>query len=203
MLLTYASGKNNKIHISIDGEYRFTVDADFWYSLGIYQSTQVEEEELARIEEEIMTRRAFNKGMDYLSRRAHSKKELIEKISRTSEKKYAIMAVDMLEQRGYVDDSAFAEQYYEYLQRVKHFGAKRIEMELNKKGIDRTIIAALREADESEPQEEIRALLEGRFASKLYDEKAKQRTVNALLRLGYRYSDIRNALYSCDIESQE
>ena len=190
MLLTYSSGKKNKIHISIDGEYRFTVDADFWFSLGIYQNSEIDESELDALEEEINTRRAFNKGMDFLSRRAHSKKELIEKISKTSDKKYAIIAVTELEQRGYVNDADFAAEYYDYLQRVKHFGKRRIATELYKKGIDREIITLLEAENETDPQVEIRALLEGKFASKLYDEKARRRTFNALLRLGYNYSDI-------------
>ena len=194
MTLTYSSGRNNKMHISTDGEYRFTVDADFWFSLGIYQNAQISEEELAELEEKIAVRRAFNKGMDFLSRRAHSKKELIEKISKTCEKKYAIIAVDSLEQRGYVNDRDFAEQYYDYLQRVKHFGKRRIAAELYRKGIDKEIVAVLEMEDESDPREEIRALLEGKFANKLADEKAKQRTVNALMRLGYHYSDIRSVM---------
>ena len=53
MRLTYSSGKKNKIHISIDGEYRFTVDADFWFSLGIYQNSEIDEAELAALEEEV------------------------------------------------------------------------------------------------------------------------------------------------------
>ena len=191
MRLTYSSGKKNKIHISIDGEYRFTVDADFWFSLGIYQNSELDEAELAALEEEVYTRSAFNKGIDFLSRRAHSKKELIEKISKTSEKKYAIIAVTELEQRGYVNDADFAAQYYDYLQRVKHFGKRRIATELYKKGIDKDIVAMLEMENESDPQAEIRALLEGKFSSKLYDEKARRRTFNALLRLGYNYSDIR------------
>ena len=78
MKITYSSGKNNKIHISTDGEYRFTVDASFWFSLCIYQGAELSEEEVAELEEKIGVRRAFNKGMDFISRRSHSKKELIE-----------------------------------------------------------------------------------------------------------------------------
>ena len=200
MLLTYSAGKKNKMHISIDGEYRFTVDADFWYSLGIYQNTELGEAELAALEEQIGVRRAFNKGMDCLARRAHSKKELVEKISKTSEKKYAIIAVDLLEQRGYADDAAFAEQYYGYLQRVKHFGKRRIATELARKGIGKDIIASLEQEDESEPVEEIKALLAGKFAAKLGDEKGRQRTFNALVRLGYGYSDIREAMRAYETE---
>ena len=194
MKITYSSGKNNKIHVSTDGEYRFTVDADFWFSQCIYQGEELSEEEVAELEEKIGVRRAFNKGMDFLSRRAHSKKELIEKISKTNEKKYAIIACDLLEERGYVNDEEFAAQYYDYLQRVKHFGAKRITVELSKKGIDKMLISHLLQEDESDSIEEIKKLLAGRFASKLSDEASKRRTVNALLRLGYTYSDIRRAM---------
>ena len=191
MRITYQAGKNQKIHISADGEYRFTVDASFWYALGIYQDADLSEEEFAALEEQIGVRRAFNKGMDLLARRAHSKKELCEKLSKTNEKKYAIIACDMLEERAYLDDAAYAAQYFDYLQRVKHFGTKRITMELSKKGIDKAIVDALLREDESDPRAEIAALLEGKFAAKCGDEKGQRRTINALLRMGYGYTDIR------------
>ena len=191
MLISYQAGNKQKIHISADGEYRFTVDASFWYSLGIYQNTDLSEEEFAALEEQIGVRRAFNKGMDLLARRAHSKKELCEKLSKTNEKKYAIIACDLLEERAYLNDADYAAQYFDYLQRVKHFGTKRIAMELGKKGIDTAIITALLQEDESDPRAEIAALLEGKFASKCSDEKGQRRTINTLLRMGYSYRDIR------------
>ena len=152
------------------------------------------EEELSELEEKIGVRRAFNKGMDLISRRSHSKKELVEKISKTNEKKYAIIACDLLEERGYISDEAFAEQYFDYLKRVKHFGKNRIQLELSKKGIDKLIIQNLFESDYSEPQEEIKSLLETKFLGKLNDEKSKKRTFNSLLRMGYNYSEIRKAI---------
>ena len=48
--------------------------------------------------------------------------------------------------------------------------------------------------------EEIKALLAGKFAAKLGDEKARQRTFNALVRLGYGYSDIREAMRAYETE---
>ena len=87
------------------------------------------------------------------------------------------------------------------MQRVKHFGARRIAAELSRKGIDRAIIAHLEEMDEADPCAEITALLQGKYAGKCGDEKGKQRTINALLRLGYNYSDIRSALFELDAPS--
>lgn len=194
MKLTYSQGRSNKIHISTDGEYRLTVDADFWFSLGVYNNTEISEEDFAELEEKITVRRAYNKGIDLLSRRAHAKKELIDKISKTYEKKYVIIAVNALEEKGYVNDEDFASQYYSHLKERKHFGKKRISLELAKKGVDRGIIASLCEADESSPSEEIEELLSSKFARNLADEKGRKRTFNALVRMGYNYSDIRNAM---------
>ncbi len=194
MKLTYSQGRSNKIHISTDGEYRLTVDADFWFSLGVYNNSEISEEEFSELEEKITVRRAYNKGIDLLSRRAHAKKELIDKISKTYEKKYVIIAVNALEEKGYVNDEDFAEQYYSYLKERKHFGKKRISLELAKKGIDKGIIATLCEADCSSPSEEIEELLSSKFQTNLADEKGRKRAFNALVRMGYNYGDIRSAM---------
>jgi hypothetical protein len=46
MVINAEKGKGNKIHISIDGEYIFSVDADFWFSLGISSGDEITDEEL-------------------------------------------------------------------------------------------------------------------------------------------------------------
>ena len=202
MKLTYSQGRSNKIHISTDGEYRLTVDADFWFSLGIYNNSDISESDFALLEEKITVRRAYNKGIDLLSRRAHSKKELIEKISKTYDKKYVIIAVNALEEKGYINDEDFAEQYFSYLKNRKHFGKKRIELEMSKKGIDKAIVYSLCEADSSSPTEEIEALLSSKYARNLSDEKGKKRTFNALVRMGYNYSDIKTAMNNHELNEE-
>lgn len=202
MKLTYSQGRSNKIHISTDGEYRLTVDADFWFSLGIYNNSEISKEEFAELEEKITVRRAYNKGIDLLSRRAHSKKELIEKISKTYNKKYVIIAVNALEEKGYINDEDFAEQYFSYLKERKHFGKKRISLEMSKKGIDKAIIYNLCEADNSSPAEEIESLLSTKFSRNLSDEKGKKRTFNALVRMGYNYGDIKTAMNNHELNEE-
>ena len=194
MKVTYSTGRGNKIHINIDGEYRFTTDVDFWLSLGIHSGDEISTQELLELEEKIGVRKAYNKGIELLSRRAHSKKELLNKIKRAVDEKYAIIAVDALEEKGYVNDEEFARTYYSYLLNKKHFGKKRIDYEMCQKGISRDITDNLALEFFSDPSDNIREIIERKYSDKLGDEKSKRRVFNSLVRMGYNYSDIRKVM---------
>ena len=45
MKISASSGKQNKIHISCDGEYTFTVDAEYWFSSPYHSMSVIENEE--------------------------------------------------------------------------------------------------------------------------------------------------------------
>ena len=45
MKLTYKKGKQDKIHISVDGEYSFTVDEAYFLSMGIYNGKEVDDDD--------------------------------------------------------------------------------------------------------------------------------------------------------------
>lgn len=194
MKITYSKGRGTKIHINIDGEYRFTTDVDFWFSSGIHSGDEISAEELDSLEEQINIRKAYNKGIDLLSRRAHSKKELIDKIKRTVDEKYAIIAVDKLEERGYVNDSEFARAYYRYLYEGKHYAKKRIFYELYLKGISRDTAESVAYEFEDDPVQSAKDLIGKKYLRYLADEKGRRKVFNALVRLGYSYSDIRSAM---------
>ena len=80
MIVTVSEGKNNKIHIHIDGEYKATVDKDWWYSEKYRNYKEITEEELTELLCSVSFRRAYNKALDYLSRRPYSEKELAKKL---------------------------------------------------------------------------------------------------------------------------
>ena len=76
MIITAQKGKANKIHISINGEYKLTVDADFWFSSGYVSGDEIDEEQYKALADKIAKRRCFNRALNILSRRDHSEKEL-------------------------------------------------------------------------------------------------------------------------------
>lgn len=194
MELSVKSGKAQKIHIYIDGEYKMTVDGNFWYSEKWHKLNTVDEEELAELESAVNSRRAFLNGMSLLSRRAHSKKEIVMKLSQKYPKQAAQSAADKLEELRLIDDAKFAELYAEELYDRKKFSPKRIENELKLKGISSEIASETVKSLDKDDFNRIILLLNSKYRNKLSDEKDVRRTVNALMRMGYSYSDIRKAL---------
>ena len=79
--------------------------------------------------------------------------------------------------------------------RRKHLSRSGLRTALIQKGVQRDIIETVLEAVDVDPVEQIRELLATKFKNRdLTDEKQKTRTVNALLRLGYRYNEIHAAM---------
>ena len=204
MKLTYKKGKQDKIHISVDGEYNFTVDETYFLSMGIWNGKEVDEDELEEIRQTVSVRRAYNYAVSLLSRRDHSEKELMNKLTQKGYTHGAEEAIAKLRDGGYVSDERFARLYVRELQTFKKYGKRRIEQELFRKGIDREIIREVLEETDFDESDLVN-LIERKYGRYLGDEKGIAKTVNGLLRMGYSYGEIRDALKTINenIESDE
>ena len=76
----------------------------------------------------------------------------------------------------------------------KNYSTKRIKQELGFRGISRDIIENTIDLLDNDPVPRIIILIKKKYINKINDEKGRKRTVDALLRLGYSYSDIKTAL---------
>jgi len=200
MIITAKKGKGNKIHISVDGVYMLTVSDDFWF-FGSYRSgDEISETELNDFKTKANESRAFNKALDLMSRRDHSQKELENKLARSAGREPAKAAVQRVADLGIVNDETYANKLADELFRRKGFSPSRIRMELIQRGVSSEIADNTSESIDFEPQERIIELLKNRFLRQLSDEKGKVRVFNALVRLGYSFSDIRSAMRALDIE---
>lgn len=197
MKVSVKDGKNGKIHIYLDGEYRATVDKDWWYSEKYRNTKEITEDELTELLSSVSFRRAYNKALDFLSRRPYSEKEIKRKLKEKDFDESAIeYAVNRLKELSLLDDERYAETLAEHLYTNKKYGAKRILQELNLRGVDRETAQNAVLALDKDEINSIVLLLEHKFKGKFNDEKGKQRTVAALLRYGYSYSDIKTAFQS-------
>lgn len=199
MKLTYKKGKGDKIHISIDGEYRLTVDEMYFTSLYLRDGQEISEEEYIGLESTVNMRRAYNCAVSLLSRRDHSEKELLRKLREKGCSDGAEEAVEKLRNSGYVDDERFCRSYAAELIRLKGYGRRRIEQELSRKGVGREIIADVLE-EITFDSDRLSDIIRRKYLSKMTDEKGRRRAVNALMRLGYSYGEIRDALKEIDEE---
>jgi len=92
----------------------------------------------------------YNKALDLVSRREHSRHELMQKLNKRFPETMPIIeeALDKLIANKILDDERFAEMYLNSRAR-KGFGPKKIEMELYSKKVDSFLIANAIEAYES------------------------------------------------------
>lgn len=194
MIITAQKGKANKIHISIDGEYKLTVDADFWFSSGYVSGDEIDEVQYKILADRIAKRRCFNRALNILSRRDHCEKELFNKLRRTDGDEAAAHAVERVKSLGYINDERYAQNLAEELGSRKGYGLRAIRSELIKRGIDRETADNTINTLTLDESDNIRVLLEGKFSRKLTTEKGRKQVFSALMRLGYSYSDIRSAL---------
>lgn len=200
MIITSKPGLGNKVHISIDGKYTLTLYDDYWHRLKIKEGQEISEEELASLKEEAGFRLAYEKGIQYLTNRSHSRKELFEKLKLKYGAPAAERAIEKLDYLGYINDEAFATEYAGYLFEVKKYDVKRISYELKLKGIDSEIASNALKTLDNEPILRIIEMLRTKYYNKTNSEKELKKLVNRFVRMGYSYSDIRSAFDECELE---
>ena len=100
MKITSRQGNGNKVHIYIDGEYTLTLYDDFWYHAGYSEGQEISDDELASLKEEAGFRSAYEKGIQYLSMRAYSERELYNKLKMKFPVDCVNRAIDKMTDRG-------------------------------------------------------------------------------------------------------
>lgn len=161
---------------------------------GIRIGSEVTEEDIARMKRLTEARLAKEKALNLLSYRAHSKKELSDKLLRTCGEEDAENAVRRMEELGLVNDESFAMAYAESMTRRKTYSARRVEQELLRKGISRESAAAAVAEFCGNDEEKIMALLASRYAGKLAGREDSRKVIASLQRMGFQWEDIRRAM---------
>lgn len=198
MKITAKHGRLNKIHISIDGEYLLTVDEIFWADCGYISGDEIDSEELTAFREAAGSRIAFNSALNSLDRRDHSVREIKQKLLQKYEQEYVDTAVDRLVELRLLDDGRFAANYAHELYTYKKYGRNRIKSELYRKGISSDIINdvldEIFESEEADNVERIVDIIRKKYYNKMIDENSRRKVFSALMRLGYSFSDIKEAM---------
>ena len=200
MKITSKQGNGNKVHIYIDGEYTLTLYDDYWYLCGIKDGQEITETQLASLKEEAGFRSAYEKGIQYLSMRSYSEKELYNKLKLKFGAESAQRAIDKLLHRGYIDDEAYAITFARHLFEVKKYDVRRISYELRQKGVSPEFVDNALKTLDNEPIQRIIDIIGLKYINSISDEKSRKRIVNRFIRMGYSFHDIKSAFREFDIE---
>ncbi|HZJ78634.1 MAG TPA: regulatory protein RecX [Clostridia bacterium] len=200
MVIKAKSGKGNKIHVSADEEYIFTVDADFWFTQGISTGDEISEEELEALKNAASFRRAYNKALDLISRRDYCERELFARLCRNFEPPAAERAVERVLELGFIDDDKYAQKLATELFEKKMFSPFRIRSELIRRGVSKDSADNVCEGLDIDFKERIIEILNRKFERQLSTPQGKKRAFNSLVRMGYGFSDIRSAMRELNID---
>ena len=195
MIITDIQPRRKRLsQLFIDGEAAVKVDTETWLRSGLCVGDEIDDERLHRLLQDSAAHRAHEKALYLLEHRAHSKKELADKIARAEfDRDAANAAADRMEELGLVDDEQYARRLAQELFERRKFGARRVRQELQQKGIDAGIISLVLEEfspETDENAEKIRDIVERKYPAAWEDEKVRRRAVAALQRYGYKLDDI-------------
>ena len=128
----------------------------------------------------------YNKALDLVSRREHSRHELRQKLNKRFPETMPIIeeALDKLVLNNILDDERFVEMYLNARAR-KGFGPKKIEMELYSKKVDSMLIGNAIEAYESLTENAKNELKKKFKGIKPTDYKSKMKQKQFLFNRGF------------------
>ena len=182
--------------------YTIYVDDDYWYILdyelivmnGLRVGLECDEAFLEDLREQAERRKARERAFYLLEYRDHTRKELVDKLVKSVSPEIAEQTADRMEELGYLDDRKYAKQYATVLLEQKKMSKRAALYKMQQKGIDRALAEEIFADMDIDPREQIRELIEQKYERYLVDRKGLQKTVNALMRLGYNYYDVKDVV---------
>ena len=172
--------------------------------LGLYPGVTVEEELLQRLQDAASLASAKNRAVRIISAAGVSRQELERRLTQKGESAQdARAAVQWLEELDLLDDAKTAEQLVQSAVR-KGYGKARIKQILYEKRIPEELweeaLQLVPEMDDA-----VDRFLAQRLKGREPDQKEIKRTIDALLRRGHSWSDIRAGLrrYSASLDLEE
>ena len=198
----------DRVNVSVDGKFRFSLDIFQLTELGVKVGKEFSEEELTALEGESSYGKLYTKALEYSMLRPHSSREMRDYLWRkTRETKYksrsgelktrpgvaqeiATRVYDRLVEKGYIDDEKFARWWVENRNLRKGTSRRKLQAELQAKGVASALIAAMLEDSHRNDEDELAKIIAKKRA-KYPDE---QKLIAYLARQGFRYDDIQAAL---------
>lgn len=194
----------NRVNVSVDGKYRFSLDFYQVSDLGIRVGKEYTEEELVFLEAESQFGKVYSRALEYALMRPHSAKEMRDYLYRktrdtrtkTGEIKNGVSpevtsrVFDRLVEKGYIDDEKFARYWVENRNLTKGASKRKLTAELRSKGINQAIISQYLTESTRSDAEEIQKIITKKSAR--YPDQ--QKLMQYLARQGFSYDDIRTAL---------
>lgn len=190
---------SSKKKIFIDQEFAFVLYKGELRKYGLKKGESIRPEIYQEILQVLLPKRAKLRCMNLLKSKDYTKEQLRHKLRQGFYPETVIEeALDYVASFGYIDDLRYATDFIHYNQ--EHKSRRRIENDLQKKGISKeTIVAAWskweQQGNEQDEEGQIIKLLEKKhFDGDAADWKETQKIYGFLVRRGFRPESVRKVL---------
>jgi regulatory protein len=198
----------DRVNVSIDGKYRFSLDISQVTDLGVKIGREMTEEELELLETESQFGKLYARALEYCLMRPHSVREVRDYLRRkTIATKYKSRSgelkerpsyspalvprvLEKLQHKRYLDDERFARWWFENRNVKKGTSLRKLKVELRSKGVEPDIVERMIAENLRDDATELQKLIAKKRSRYADDQKLAQ----YLLRQGFRYDDIRLAI---------
>lgn len=184
----------NRVNIFVDDSFFCGLEKETAVIFGLKVNKEIDENELSLAIEKSEEKRAFEKSMNYLSKRMHSKFELKDKLLKKGFSSEVVSnTILKLEEYHYVDDDMFARLFIEQNSNLsKRMICNKLQLKgINKDIIDKNLIEIDSDAEIEKCEVLARKLLKSAKIENLND---KQKFVAKLVRRGFSYDVISKVL---------
>lgn len=205
-----AKKDDNTVVIYLDNNEKLFLSYEVLLKNGLKKGSEISEDRFSLLVVQNRKYHIRQKAITFLAKRIHSKRELENKLRKKNYEIELIKAVlDKLEEKGLIDDNAFANQFTEEKLNRKKWGLQKIKSELLKKGVSPDIVnKVLKSFADSESQLESAidvAKKKLNLISKKESDKKKikQKLSAFLLSRGFDYEISRDAVNKLIIKEED
>lgn len=198
----------NRVNVFVDGKYSFSLDITQVADLGIKTGVEYSAEELAELENESQFGKLYTRSLEYALTRPRSQREMRDylyrktrdtltktgQIKKGASKELTERVFDRLIEKGYLSDEKFARFWVENRNVRKGSSQRKLQTELQAKGVDKAIIEEVLQDSDRSDKDELRKVIAKK--AKRYDDE--QKLMAYLMRQGFRYDDVKEALQEND-----
>jgi len=202
--ITIQTRNNNRVNVSVDGKYRFSLDSYQLIELGLRVGAEYSESELQALEQESQFGKLYGRALEYCLMRLHSAREvkdyLYRKTRPTRDKNGELRpgvapeitdrVFERLLDKGYVNDEKFAKFWVENRSVTKGISKRKLVSELYKKGVSSDIIGQIFSETERNDSDEIKKII----AKKRSQYPDDNKLIAYLARQGFSYDEIKSAI---------
>lgn len=197
--------RKHLVKVKCDSGREFYLDSDFAAQSGIKTGMEVDETTVCEWLRESDYVRAKSRALWFLDRADHSEKALYEKLLRADISPEACArAIARLKELGLLDDVRYAARLAERL--IESNVSKReAYAKMSAKGLPLDIINAALHDTEADEGAQISALISKKYRTKLENPENIPKVYAALVRKGFSYGAVREALkrYSEELENYD